>query len=67
MEHTIESLGDLIVTPFPLRTSTFTRFSYFMIKSTEQNKKDIKYSQAMARSISCKEIQASAGFMGKAT
>ena len=57
MEHTIESVGDLIDTPSLLRTPTFTRFSYFMIKLTEQKKKDIKYSQAMARSISCKEIQ----------
>lgn len=67
MEHNIESLGDLIITLSPLRTPTFTRFSYFMIELTEQEKKDIKYNQAMAHSISCKEIQASAVFMGKVT
>lgn len=38
-----------------------------MIKLTEQKKKDRKYSQAMACSILCKEIQASAVLMGKAT
>lgn len=48
MERNIESLGDLIITPSPLRTPTFTRFSYFMIELTEQEKKDIKYNQAMA-------------------
>lgn len=67
MEHNIGLLGDLIITPYPLRTPTFTRFSDFMIELTEQEKKDIKYNQAMAHGISRKEIQASAVFMGKGT
>lgn len=67
MEYNIESLGDLIISLSPLRTPTFTRFSYFMTELTEQEKKDIKYNQAMAHGISRKEIQASAVFMGKGT
>lgn len=42
MEHNIESLGDLIITPSPLKTPTFTRFSYFIWLNWQNKRKRIE-------------------------